>query len=844
MRRLHLRSIWLGALGALSLVGAAHADSVSAKLNSLETEARQIGTDLPQPQLTTAANQRKLVDAVVQYHLGNYSQSALALFDIVGAKTLVGPELEQASFYLAESLYQKGDRGAARGYYTALTAPTAASGKYYQASLIRLIEIAIHQKADAADELAALDHSGASTPQVPYIKGKYAFANDKFDDAINYFNQVPKGSTYELEALYFTATANVAKKDLPHATQLFNDLSTRHPKTANDRRVIELSQVALGRLYYEQDQFGKSIDSYLLVDRKSDLFSDSLYEVAWVYVKNKQFDKALRALELLSESDPASVKTPTVKLLEGNLRIRKAQMIRQAEITGTLDAGAKVPPETEYDKASALFAELHATYAPAYEALAAIVDGKADPTPYVLQIAGRSTSSFSAVSPLPDIAAQWLREQPDVERYASVESDLGEIQSNIDEAEATVTRLEAVLAAKDKSNLYPALSQRRNRIGQMQDDLIKVRSQLADDELRLIDSNGELSQLSGNRKTLVAQYLNLGDPEKAFQDRVTKNHADFDAIDTATGEVSQAMDQAKAMAVAIRKFAVDSPSTGDHAMPTDQRTNIATTLDQVAQESVSIDAELESIRKELALGRDLSSSGDDTIIEARGLRKQVKDALDAEHRVLAGFAGSSRDSGKSRSLAGLGDQAARISQSLDQTTAQIDAIVDRNVTQTNALLVQERATIAELRVELTDVEAEAKLAGSTVVAASFATVKEKLYDVVIRADVGTVDVSWAEKSDTDDDLKRFGLNRSREIKQLTDEFKDIIDGGIKKPSAPKKVEDMPKPSGDPAISPDKGGGSGNRVAPVGDQSKKPVDPKVKPDANKKDPKKDPKKGTP
>ena len=121
--------------------------------------------------------------------------------------------------------------------------------------------------------------------------------------------------------------------------------------------------------------------------------------------------------------------------------------------------------------------------------------------------------------------------------------------------------------------------------------------------------------------------------------------------------------------------------------------------------------------------------------------------------------------------------------------------------------------------------------------------KDKLYDVVIRADVGTVDVAWSQKSDTDDDLKRFNLNRTRELKQLKDEFKDILDSGIPKPSAPKKDDGMPKATQDPVQSPDKGGGS--RVKPVEQNVKKTPDPKVKPDESKTDPKKvDPKKTDP
>src|SRR6185503_19187449 len=260
-------AVALGALGALGVAAAprvARADDIDTKLDVYENEARQLANNLPRPNQTSgAAGKRRLVDAEVAYSLGDYAGASLALFELA---TKPGPDRETATYYLAESLYQKGDRGAARAYFEQVVTAGNVSSKYYQPSLERLIEIAIAQKdtAGAAPAVAALDRvsPGLRQPSVAYV----------------------------------------AKKDIQRATEIFADLTGRKPKTNNDRRIVELSQLALGRLFYERDQQSKAIDSYLLVDRRSDLFPDALYEVAWVYVKAKQYDKALRALELLSLS--------------------------------------------------------------------------------------------------------------------------------------------------------------------------------------------------------------------------------------------------------------------------------------------------------------------------------------------------------------------------------------------------------------------------------------------------------------------------------------------------------------------------------------------------------------
>jgi TolA-binding protein len=349
-----MRSTKLAATLLTLLLGAspAFADGdIGGKLSSYEQEARNLGTDLPKPnEVTSSQGQRRLVDAQVSFSLGDYDQAALILFDLVGKTS--GPDKETATYYLGESLFQKGDKGAAHQYFTEIAGNSMS--RFYQQALVRLVEISIamNDAPGGADALAKLQSLSGASAAVPYAKGKFAFYQDKYDDAIAAFNEVPKGSEWELQALYYSAATQVAKKDLAKATDAFTDLINRKPKTSADRRVIELGQLALGRLFYEREQPSKSIDTYLQVDRHSDLFPDALYETAWVYVKSKQYDKALRALELLEQSDPQSQKTPTTRILEGNLRIRKAQAIRLAQVNGTVATGDTSDPGTEYDKAA------------------------------------------------------------------------------------------------------------------------------------------------------------------------------------------------------------------------------------------------------------------------------------------------------------------------------------------------------------------------------------------------------------------------------------------------------------------------------------------------------------
>jgi hypothetical protein len=193
--------------------------------------------------------------------------------------------------------------------------------------------------------------------------------------------------------------------------------------------------------------------------------------------------------------------------------------------------------------------------------------------------------------------------------------------------------------------------------------------------------------------------------------------------------------------------------------------------------------------------------------------------------------------GRTQHLIDQAQRAQKLSDSLIALEGRIDAMADRGIVEAKVAILREKTNITTYREELALHEAESRELGGTLLGASFKTVKEKFYDIVVRTDVGTVDVAWAQKEDVQDDLKRLNLSRQRELKQLHDEFKDILEGGL--PAPGDQPPSMPAPNGEstpapapgtgtPAGSPDKGGG-GDRVKPGTALPTAPTTPAVKPD---------------
>lgn len=787
-------------------------DDASKKLVGYEAEARELGSGIKKPtQQPRKADvmSRRLIDAQVAFGVGNFDNAALLLYDYVAQPTR-GRDFDTALYYLAESLFQKNDRIGARASFAQLVKDVGPSSKYYQQSLERLIELSLVLGDPDGVEgwLADLDRvpGDKRRPSVPYVRGKYAFATGAHDEAVTWFQQVPATSEYGFQAQYYLGTAYVAKQDLGKATQAMNALLEREPKTDDDRRVQELAQLALGRLFYERDQPTKAIDTYLLIDRKSDLFADALYEVAWVYVKAKQFDKALRALELLALADPTSQKLPTVRILEGNLRVRKAQSIHEKTVLG-LDTGAASGTE-EYTKATSIFETTHATYLPPHDELAKIIEANEDPQVFLAQITGRSSQTFQTNATMPEIAAAWIRDEPDVGRVMTIETDLGSIQDEIVEAERTIERLDAALSAPNRVNVFPSLATKRGRSTEILEDVLRIRERLADEELALARRRVASAQLATTdravaaRKALTGKLAALPDADVAYGKRVERARAEYDELERSTAEVQVAIDTTQATVVAIDKFLKESPIPTGAAEKTaweNQKLEAQKVITELNLEIDQMHAELEAVRREITLGRDEAGTGDDVAVQARALRQELRGALAAEHGAVGGLLRGTSGADRQRAdrLADLIRRADLVIGTLDGVNTTIDEIVELALTEVRESVAHEKAELASYRREFLLYEAESRALGGTVLGNAFRDVKSRFYDVLVRTDVGVVDVNWSQKEEADDDLQRLNLDKSREIKQLKDEFADLIEEARAEQSPPPKPAptepDMPPP---------------------------------------------------
>jgi hypothetical protein len=91
------------------------------------------------------------------------------------------------------------------------------------------------------------------------------------------------------------------------------------------------------------------------------------------------------------------------------------------------------------------------------------------------------------------------------------------------------------------------------------------------------------------------------------------------------------------------------------------------------------------------------------------------------------------------------------------------------------IIEEESVNVAGYREQIATLETEAEDVIGAVTHANFNNVRQRFYDLVLRADVGRIDVAWARREEHRMRVDMLTRERSQQIQALDDEFREIMD---------------------------------------------------------------------
>ncbi len=765
----------LAAWGLFSLAGSASAQdlaSIGKTLTLAEGEARQIESTLgpvrKEEKHSAALHERRLIDAKLAYRRGvegnaaGYEEASLLLFDLVEGH----PESRshhEAIYFLADSLFHKGDLRTSQKYFRKLAADYPTS-EFYQDGLMRLVELSLklEDPSDIGDNLAKLEAVPVAKrkPAVAYVLGKYAYFSKDYDKAARIFDAIPKTHPYYFQARYFSGVVRVAQEKYALAAKYFSELMKAQANTEAQRDIRELARMGLGRVLYQDNKAAKAIDVYQGLDRKSRYWGAMMYEIAWTYVRAGEPDRALRAIDLLILQEEETALQPEVRLLEGNLRIR---------------LGGK--DSTQYNQADKTFTETRDKFEKPKVSLDTMLAQHTDPEPWFRHLFGRSSETFDVKSMnIPAVASSWVKQKPEVQKVVQLVGNLNTIRADLADAEAIIARIESATSPQSRIAIRPELAKSRGRLYELRSKVSIARQQLLVEERKLIatvaqpSERAELDKLTKERAAIEADLARLPMATDSYEVRVAKSKKLVDAIGDKAARVLVEINHIDATLVALQKY-VQDPRNKTQIDPKQFEKEMAA----IRADQKLLSDQYELLSKQLQEARDQAVAGGVAAEEVQ-LRDQLAKVLDREHQLGLSLQGR-LDASSQQRVREIGTTlqvADRADSAITRADLKIDTILDAALVDIKAAVATEKANLEQYLAQLSSYDGESIGVGSDVVRNGFVAVARDFYDIIVRADIGIIDVAWAQKEESSNRVSRLNLQLGNERRVLREDFRDVL----------------------------------------------------------------------
>jgi len=561
-----------------------------------------------------------------------------------------------------------------------------------------------------------------------YLTGNHAAAIAELDALSPLDVPISRGgpdAEWRVRAAYIAASAALAKGDVEDALDRFARLTKSRPSAPRERQIVELSWMALGRIHHDLDAADDAVRAYKRIGRDSPFFPEAMYETAWTLLRAGRFDQAVQALDLLLLYDPRSSIVPEIKQLRGKVRIQ----------------------QRDYKGAEEEFLGLRREFDRLGTQLGRKLQAKGDATEYFAAVVGEDMEHFSLASILPVGALPVARSLPRAVQAEELARDVGRLERELAETRDLLARMEEAVRAKEKARLFSDLAAHVASLDNVEDDLLAIEEQLV---ARLADGR-DLGQAERTRQELRDKV-----------DRPLGSKTDKQRL--AVTRLQRLLERAHKLDLTVAAMRAELVATERYYEETrkDQKIDhqgflreAATMRDTIA----ALELEVKSLRDRIDRSR-AALRYEDPLREARA--KSI--ALYRAH--LQAMYGGLGNRGKQAEVDALWRKAQGLHGRADKARVALDRTGGGRLQHAVKILAEERANLDAYLVELTGKRTDTKGLVAETLAASYTDVVTELGSLVLRSEVGLLDVAWAMKEAENEEIQRLEVERSREIGEL------------------------------------------------------------------------------
>jgi tetratricopeptide (TPR) repeat protein len=799
----------LGAAGccaALMFALAAEAradDTVSSAQDELQRVSREVSSVQSVVQRAKGERQtaeQRLANGELLYRMNDFGRAIVVLSEILEEFPNT-PSYPDALWLRGETYYAAHDYLAARRDYKAIVARgnEARFQVYFGRALARLVDVVLRVN-DPPESLAPIFEKFNQVPPsqidagLLYAKGKAYYRQGSWNDAMRAFSQVANGTPYTHQARYFegvvalkidraSAAAGVpaggaaadesaggaskskARPQYYRAIETFRAVTELPPDTPEHQHVIDLAWMAIGRCFYEMEQYARASEAYAKVGRESPEFDTMLYELAWVYVRLSDVQRAERALEVLMISDPGSSHIADATLLRADLLLR---------------AGA-------FDRALQLYESIRSEYDPMRAKVDAFMESSKDNVSiYYEKLAAQQLDVLSRDEQLPPIAIRWAREAEDGPLAFAVIDDINECKTLIHQSLQLIDKLTALTGASNRVRAFPELEAGEQTALGLVNRISRVRLSLAHalDGEEPGDLGGEIGQVRQQRRALMATIEGLPVSDQDFATREQQGKAQWNKLSQELTRRSAEIDALHATINGLRRMLSEGPAHGVVRDPASMQ-RFQAELDTNEQNIKLFSGEIDALRRQVEFGRAQIGLGDARYQRDANGRNDFRQAFEREVQLASGGAAGGSAQRLSMQIGPVLSQANSYEGQLIAALQQLESQVAGRAGELQQKIEAERTNMASFQTQLDSLDNDARDLVGHVAQRNFGVVRDKLRGIVLRADVGITEQAWEVREEELSRVRSLQSERARQEQLLDEELKEVRDDGVE-PGQPNK----------------------------------------------------------
>jgi tetratricopeptide (TPR) repeat protein len=706
---------------------------------------------------------RKYEDGRGQYDREDWFHAAILLTEAVDDPAFQGArELPEATFLLAEALRRQGECGGARARYAAYLALGAQERR--GAAVSHALDCAVqeHRASDVDALLAEAQRTFAGEPpaEVLYLSAKATFQRtdlpqaERLDRAAAAFAKV--GAPFEQQAWYFLGVVEIERKNLHGSLQWFDACARAEPADARQDDVRELCILALGRVHAEMGDGDAARDWYSAVPWGSKRYAEAAYELAWGYVKGKQYDRALRTASFIPDLAPESPFAPEARLLQGHLLLKLG---RYAEATDAYNAVINA-------------------YAPVRDELDAILAMQEDPLRYFNELVGRRGKAFDVAAVLPPVAARWASSNEELSLAVQLVRALDEARRDVQDSADAASRVEVLIARGAGLDAFPTLQRAyaaadavENDAARVEGDAVAALSAIAERTLQGEAREG-LLRARAARVALEARMAPLPRTREAAEDRQIRMRRRLEKVDAEAFRTGFRVDGLSAIVdgtetwLERHRAEIDADPQG--------RQELAEELRRHREVIATYAVQLRALKQEIVRVRD-TAGGTDSLADESRIRADYLAAVEAERTLADRARGSSApaDAAAFERADGVRELLADVRSRARTAKLGFAEAAGRRAGELRARLASERDAIAAQEVALDGIQATTKDVVGQIAVRALNQVRAQFYALVLKADVGVVDVAWSRKRVRLEKIQQLSMQKASELDQLEREYRAL-----------------------------------------------------------------------